>query len=374
MSILVRFLGDFTNLMQGYAQGKRGTEEFADSVEDTAASFILAARQAGRSTDDIANAVGKAFGVPFDRAKRAVEEVGDEADRTARDVDDMYRRVEDGADDVARGVGKIKDKTADVGGGLSELGSIARDALGGDVSGAAESAFGALATLGASLGVGGAIGGAVVESLGGLVSNLVNAWDPFSAKTQQVRDDVASALISMGGAFDEAAINDRLRQTAADTDKWNQAATLAKATGMDLSDALRAVAGVSQEESASAFQALQDAMNDSSSAAQNLSGFALRDLEQTLKGNSDGFSDASSRAQALSGAMQTTKADAEKASEALKYTSDALSQIPKETRASVVLRVDDSELRALQARPPVINIRARISDGQGGATLRQLIK
>ncbi len=362
MSVLVRFLGDFTNLMQGYAQGKRGTEEFADSVEETASSFILAARQAGRSTDDIANAVGKAFGVPFDRAKRAVEQVGEEADRTAREVDDMYRRVEDGADDAARGVGKIKDKTADVGGGLSELGSIARDALSGDVSGAAESAFGALATLGASLGVGGAIGGAVAESLGGLVSNLVNAWDPFSAKTQQVRDDVAAALVSLGGAFDEAAINDRLRETAADTDKWNQAATLAKATGMDLSDALRAVAGVSQDESASAFQALQDAMNDSTSAAQNLSGFALRDLEQTLKGNADGFTDAATRSQALSGAMQTTKADADKATEAIKYTSDALSQIPKEARTRVVVTVDDSAAWAALNRltgPKYVDMRVK---------------
>lgn len=368
MSILVRFLGDFSNLLAGYKQGERGTKEFAEGVEDTARSFILAARQAGRSTDEIATAVGKAFGVPFDRAQRAVKEVGDEADRTAADIDDMYRRVESGASDAARATGKIKDQTRDVGSGLSELGSIARDALAGDVGGAAESALSGLATLGASLGLGGAIGSLVAESLGGLINNLVTAWDPFNEKTKQVRDDVAAALVEMGGAFDSAAIDERLRATAADTEKWTQATALAKATGMELSDALRAVAGVSQGESAAAFQALQAAMNDTNSEAQNLSLYTLRDLEHTLQGNSDGFSDAASRTEALNAAMQGTAAEADKAKTATDQWVESLRNVPGGVDVIARLKIDDTEVR--RYKPPVIQFQGSVRMPAGS---RQLI-
>lgn len=332
MAIRVRFIADVADWLRGLGRSNEALSDTEQGLEDVMEQAIKLGRQAGLTADEIARDFSKAFGVPLDRAKAAVSEVIDET-----------KKLDRAQGDAGRESGKLGDS-------LGELGSIARDVLAGDFAGAADSALGSLSGLAAAAGVGGAIGGAVADAISGLVSKLVEAWDPFNSKTQQVKDDVAGALASMGGAFDEAAIEQRLRDAASDTDKWNQATTLAKATGMELADALRAVAGVSKDESAAAFQALQDAMNDSSSAAQGLSGYALRDLEQQLAGNASGFDDAATRSQALKDAISQT---GDAASTAKGKTSDfakSLENLPGGKDILLKLNIDDSALRNYKPR------------------------
>lgn len=339
-----------------------GAEDVDDKFADVIRSVVEMGKAGGRSRDDIEKML-RGIGLDADDAVDALKAV----EREEQNIGDSAAHIGKAGDAVA----DVAGKASGVGDSLRDLGSIAKDVLSGDFGSAAEGALGSIATLGAGLGVAGAVGGAVAGALGGLVNQLVTAWDPFSAKTREVRDDVAAALTEMGGAFDESAINDRLRAAAADTDTWNQATLLAQATGMSLSDSLRAVAGVAQGESAAAFDELQRATNDSTSAAQTLSRTALRDLEQTLQGNADGFSDAATRADTLTSAMQGTAAEADENARATKNWADQLRGVPATTTGTLVLKVDDSAIR--NYRPPVIQIRARIA-AEGGASQRQLIQ
>lgn len=350
MAIRVRFLADIADWVRGLGRGTESLSDMETGLEDVMREAIKLGKQAGLTADQIASDFSKAFGIPLDRAKAAVSEVIDET-----------KKLDRAQSDAGRESGKLKDN-------LGELGSVARDVLAGDFAGAADSVLGSLGGIAAAAGVGGAVGGAVADAISGLVGKLVEAWDPFNSKTQQVKDDVAAALASMGGAFDEAAIEQRLRDAASDTEKWNQAALLAKATGMDLSDALRAVAGVSQDESAAAFQALQDAMNDSSSAAQNLSTTALRDLEQQLQGNASGFDDAATRAQALEDAIKSSGDSATTAKDKTNDWAQSIANLPGGKEILLKLGIDDSKIRNYV--PPVININTRLIPPSGG---RQLI-
>jgi hypothetical protein len=340
MAIRVRFIADIADWVRGLGRSNEALSDTEQGLEDVMEQAIKLGRQAGLTTDEIARDFSKAFGVPLDRAKSAVSEVIDET-----------KKLDRAQDDAGRESGKLGDN-------LSELGSIARDVFSGDFAGAADSVLGSLGGIAAAAGVGGAVGGAVADAISGLVGKLVEAWDPFNSKTQQVKDDVASALASMGGAFDDAAIEQRLRDAATDTEKWNQAALLAQATGMSLADSLRAVAGVSKDESAAAFQALQDAMNDSNSAAQGLSRYGLRDLEQQLQGNASGFDDAATRSQALKDAINQTGDSATAAKDKTNEFAQSLANVPGGKEVMLKLNVDDSKLRSYV--PPVIKVNTRL--------------
>jgi hypothetical protein len=332
VAIRIRFFADIADWVRGLGKGTDALTDMETGLEDVMREAIKLGRQAGLTSDQIANDFSKAFGVPLDRAKRAVSEVIDET-----------KRLDKVQADAGRESGKLGDN-------LSELGSIARDVLSGDFAGAADSALGSLSGLAAAAGVGGAVGGAVADAISGLVSKLVESWDPFNSKTQQVKDDVGAALASMGGAFDEAAIEQRLRDAASDTETWRQATLLAQATGMGLADALRAVAGVSQGESAAGFKALQDAMNDSDSAAQNLSTNGLRDLEQKLQGNASGFDDAATRAQALKDAIKQTGDSVDTAKGKTDDFARSLANVPGGKEVLMKLKIDDSAVRNYKPR------------------------
>lgn len=361
MAVNIRFLADFTNYLANMSKGQDSTEKFNDSVEETARSFINGSRAAGRSTDEIANAMSKAFGVPFDRAKRAVQQVEDQAADTKRELEHMYEAADDGAkhiesssDQAARGTSKLKDAAKDVGGGFDELGSIVRDVMSGDVSGAAESAFGALATLGASLGVGGAIGGAIASSLGGLVGSLVEQWDLFGQKSREAQKEVSDALLEMGGAFDEAALRKRILDVGQDTEKWAQANIIAAQTGLDVAYVARALAGDTE--------ALQTASEKFSEAyaqawSDNLVTQGMRNAKQSLDDMSKGMEDGTSKAailqRAFDGAAQSTR-DAASASasfrDEISQMNARLAELPKNITVSMHLDTSDFDRKLNDAQ------------------------
>lgn len=305
--------------------------------EEAIRAVVELGRRTEQSTDDVVRAL-EGIGLPADDAREAIrrieretQDLGREAPRDTEKVSDALEEVADSADDAGEAakragddIGSIGDKAAPVGDGLRDIGQIAKDALAGDFGAAAEGALGSLSALGAAAGVGGAVGGAIADAVGGLVANLVEAWDPFNKRTQEVRDELVGTLIGMGGAFDDSGIQNRLQDTAADTEKWAQANILAKATGMDVSEALRAVAGVAGDESVAAYAALQAAMNDSSSVAQTLGSTGLRALEQTLQGNVQAASEAEERQRALAGAMEITEANTQKANEKIAEAGELL--------------------------------------------------
>lgn len=357
MAISVTFLADIVDWVRGLGKSKDALDENAAGLEDLMRKAVELGRQAGKTGDEIARDFSDAFGVPLDRAKRAVEEVI----RETEDLGDAGKKagseVEHGMDDAADGA---RNASRNIGDDLTGLGSIARDVLSGDIGGAASGAIDALGGIGvkagAVAGIFAAVGGEAAQLFGSLISELVEAWDPFNEKTQEVRDNVASALAEMGGYFDEAAINARLREAASDTDTWNQAMTLAKVTGLSLGDSLRAVAGITKDETAAAAEALETALEDLSSIT-GVNGWELNALQQTLLGTAAGFGDGATRAETLSEAMRGTSDELADVDAKARAAAQGLGEIPANVSATVTVTVDDSAWRnwTPQTKAGVVN-------------------
>lgn len=346
MAISVTFLADIADWVRGLGKSKDSLDENAQGLEDLMRKAVELGRQAGKTGDEIARDFSDAFGLPLDRAKRAVEEVI----RETEDLGDAGKKagseVEHGMDDAADGA---RNASRNIGDDLTGLGSIARDVLSGDIGGAASGAIDALGGIGvkagAVAGIFAAVGGEAAQLFGSLISDLVEAWDPFDEKTKEVRDNVASALIEMGGYFDEAAINARLTAAASDAETLAQAQLLVAATGMDAGDALRALAGITKDETVAAVGALDAALNDSTSAAQDLDLRALRNLEQTLAGTAQGFDTGAIGADILTSAMRGTSDQLADVDAKARAAAQGLGEIPANVSATVTVTVDDSAWR-----------------------------
>lgn len=226
MAITVRFLADVGDWLRGLGKSKDALTDTEKGLEDVLREAVVLGRQLGKTTDEIASDFSNAFGVPLDRAKSAVGEVIDETEK------------------LGRVQGKAGDDSDKLGGKLTELGSVARDILAGDFAGAAESGLGALATFAGAAGVGGAVGGLVIEAVSGLVDNLVQQWSVFNDTVVATRDELQKALIESNGAFDQGQVQDRIIALATNTEKLAAAQLIAKATGRDVADVMLTLAGV----------------------------------------------------------------------------------------------------------------------------------
>ena len=368
----------------GVKQTEAAVDRFIQTVEDGADGADQAfadvlrslhdlGRQSGRSSADIArdfqklgmsaedaedavaaieretDQLGKSAPADLNRAEDAVDDLGTTATKTSDDVADLG----ESAADAANKTGKIGDAASDVGDGLRSLGDIAKDVLSGDFGSAAEGALDALGGIASAAGIGGAVGGAVASAIGGLVGAIIDEWNRFSETVNETRDELVSALVDVGGAFDEAQIESRIRNVVSDTDSWGSANLIAQATGRDLSDVVATLAGVTGD--------ADSVLKDWNASWGDLPGnIPIADIDQagaSLTGVADAGGQLPARLAAVNGALASTRQSASDATGKIQETAATLRQgLPAPAPAKV--RIDDSDVRNYRA--PTVYIPGKV--------------
>lgn len=386
MAVSVRFEADTANyevgidtLIKAVRDWETQTGVSVDNAEQKFEEAIRAVVEMGRrteqSTDDVVRAL-EGIGVPADDAREAIKRIEDEsrdlgreAPRDTEKVADALDDLADSADDAGKAaktagddISTISDKAAPVGDGLRDVGQIAKDVLQGDFGGAVEGALGSLGEFAGLVGVGGAVGSAITEAVGGLVSGLIEAWGSYAEKVQEVKDATLRDLVDMGGALDEARIEAKVRDIAASTEEWEQALIIQQATGLGMGEVLRALAG-----DAEAAKIVSDEFNASfSQIGGNVDTQRLYDAKAALEGVNDALSGAPARVEAVESAIGIGTDRQEAYNEKVREGADLIRNFPDAKDVTVPLRVDDSALR--NYRPPVIQVRAIV--GRVGVQLQ----
>lgn len=236
MAVTVKFIADIANWLSGLGKTETAVDDNVTALEDLMKQAITLGREAGRTTDQIADDFSEAFGVPLDRAKRAVEEVVTATD----DLGDAGQGAKTAGDDIESGISGGAEGAA---GSLTELGSIATDVLSGDISGAAGGAVDALSGIAAAAGIGGAAGSAIISALGGLVTAMIDELTRFSDMAEETKQGVIQDFIDLGDGLDAAAVDKRMKKILADPDTRRQAELLQNLLKTDLPTAVLAMAG-----------------------------------------------------------------------------------------------------------------------------------
>lgn len=347
MAIRIRFIADIADWVSNLGRGNAALEDTEKGLEEVMREAIKLGKQAGLTTDQIANDFSKAFGIPLDRAKAAVSEVIGET-----------KRLDRAQSDAGRESGKLGDN-------LSELGSIARDVLAGDFAGAADSALGALSGVAAAAGIGGAVGGAILEAVGGLAGALIEQWQSFPNAVKESRDELVNALVDAGGAFDDSQIESRIKNAATNTETWNSALLIAQATGRDVSDVLATLAGVTGDADAT--------LKDWNASWGDLPGSIPLDsidaAGAALQGISEAGSSVVERQAAVADAMQGVRGKTDEATQSALDFKNSLDHIPGLKEIVVKATVDDSAVR--NYKPPRVNVPAYLTPDL--SKMRQLL-
>lgn len=155
-------------------------------------------------------------------------------------LDDLSSTSGDAAQDVESDLDKVGSASDDAGGKIGDLGGVARDALEGDVSGAAQSAAEALSALGPTAAVAGVVGAAGIS----LVTGALTAQQEEANK---VRDDMVGMYRDAAEEgrkyLDEAQIIAAANDVLFDSEKRKNAAEEANRIGVELITYIRAQAG-----------------------------------------------------------------------------------------------------------------------------------
>lgn len=200
-------------------------------------------------------------------AQRATEKLGDETKATAarieREYRDAYRQMkrsaEDASDDSRRAMGMVGERSA-------EVGQEVRQNLGEGIANAARGDFSALADTigdtmgGAVAGIGG-LGTAAIGVAGALGLGAVTAAFQAIQQEQERAAEAAArwaeAFITAGGDVVGAAHTvAEVTSIATDPERYKQAQDNARNWGVDVSSAMRAMAG-----DATALQIAQEGVN-----------------------------------------------------------------------------------------------------------------
>jgi len=286
MAVTVRFIADVVNWLSGLDKSEAAVDDNADALADLMQQAVELGTQAGKTADEIASDFSTAFGVPLDRAKRAVDEVTN----STEDLADAGKDASAAGDDIAFGIEGGTSKASD---SLSELGSIASDVLSGDIGGAAQSAADALSGMaaGAGLGFGVVAGLDLISAAAGVV---VDAFNNIEAAAAEARDTAYGFAYDVGGALETAGITTRLAEWTGNTEKFKQAQDIAKVSSRELGDVLLALAKGGDD-----LNQLWDDFEDGAergSAATGIAAdgiqaamFRTAELEAALKGTAEGY-------------------------------------------------------------------------------------
>lgn len=362
------------NVDDAFADVLRQLVKLGEQSGRTRSEMVRDLQQLGLSADDAQDAVdaiaretrdlGRDGARDLGRAEDAVDDLADAAKKTSGDLDGMGDAASTAADKTA----EIDDKAGTVGDGLRSLGDIAKSVLTGDFKSAAEGALDALGGLAAAAGIGGAVGGAVASAIGGLVGGLIEQFSAYQAKVDEVKTETEAALVDMAGAFDEATMQQRIRDVVNDTEKWRQALLIQQETGLDLGIVLSGLAG-NAEDAATTSRRFAESWDQIAGTVETQ---LMYDAKASLEGVTDALAGAPAKIDAVA-AANSRQADATRAaSDAVQDLRDGLVKLPPNVSTKVT--VDDSGARRVVDRlvNDINNRTARIKIG-GTGSARQIL-
>lgn len=178
---------------------------------------------------------------------KGLDEVADASSNQADTTSAGLREVEDAASDAgdaaSESVDSIGDSADSVGGKLGDLGQVGRKVLDGDISGAAESAAGAVTNLGPI----GLVAGTVLAAGIGIASGAIKDQQKEVDELKARYSAMYKAAIEEGRTFiGEAQIQTEVLDIMWNPDRadeYNAAQKAAKDTGVELTTVLRGLAG-----------------------------------------------------------------------------------------------------------------------------------
>lgn len=222
MAITIKFLADVADWMRGLGKSEEALSDADKQLEEVMRRTIKLGKEAGLTSDQIARDFTEAFGVPLDRAKRAVDEVIDKNDQLDKSV---------------------KDGSGRSGEALTELGGVARDVLAGDFQSAASSAAEAILGIASVAGPAGALAGLVASGVAEMVGSFVASWQEGAEEAKRQYEQFVGAVIDGNGRIQESNILSGVQEYLTDADKMAKAQSIITATGLDTTTVLRALNG-----------------------------------------------------------------------------------------------------------------------------------
>lgn len=355
MAITVRFLADIVDWMRNLGESKEALGENEEALAAVMRQAIELGDELGKTTDEIARDFSDGFGIPFDRARRAVEEVTQGTEEFKDAAKDAGKVAED---DLGDGVRNASGKAGDA---LGELGSIARDVLAGDFGSAAESAISAVGGIAGAV-AGGAIGGAIATALGSIVGGWVEAWNnAIKEQEERVTSWADNFIESQSRVLSSAVIAANLQEILLDTEKFKKAEEAARIWGVSTEEAAAAMAGSAPqiEKVSGRLDDMRDAFIEARDSGQ-LTDEQLRKQLVTLGDATTKYndlvgemsagaqrSDTLNRALALVGGTATTTA------EQVRGVAQGIGEIPP--NATVTLTINDQATAAVDRIVKTIN-------------------
>lgn len=247
-----------------------------DKVDSFADKVAKAAREAGKSDDDIKDAL-KGYGVNAKEAERAIENIGDEFKDAGRDGERAMALLEDDLKDVQKQSKRTEDSIGDIGDKSKKSFDKASDGAKDFKQEAEQSAKEAAASFDGSaesiadmfqevaanafsgFGPAGAIAGLAAAAGIGLA---VAGFEDVNEQTEESRQraaEWAQAYVDAGGrVLSAAATAAKAIDIATDADKYKQASENATNWGVDVSVAIAAMAGQTW-----ALEAANDSLSES---------------------------------------------------------------------------------------------------------------
>ena len=312
-------------------------------VDSFAAKLVDASRKAGKSDDDIKDAL-RQMGLSAKQAERAVEKVGDEFTETGRDGDRAADKLEDSLAKARRETKQLGDAADDAGDQARRGMERAEEGVQGFKAEAMQSAretaasfdgsFESIADLGqevaanafADFGPAGAAAGLLVAGATGV---MVDAFNKVEEAADEARDSAFSLAYDVAGALESAGYTARISEWTSDTEKFKQVTDLANVSGWEQVDVIDALAsgGPKLDKLSEAFAA--------GGATTSVTVGRLWELEAVIKATNDGYisgADAAALAERANYQYATSVGIATGETDAL---GNAIFRLPDETEVAV---------------------------------------
>jgi hypothetical protein len=215
-------------------------DDTADALDDLARDSKRAGDKTERALDDIGDA-GKDVG-------RDIDDAGEKVERTFREMVQDAKKAERAVDDVGEGGGKSMRKFGDATGevmdetrqNISETFSSFR----GDAEDFAQLGQDIIGGLAGAGGIVGALGlGAAAAGIGLLIQQFETLGEEEIARKERAAEWAAAYIDAGDKIISHAHIVAAVQDIATDPDKYKEASDNAKNWGVDVSTAMRAMAG-----------------------------------------------------------------------------------------------------------------------------------
>lgn len=335
----------------------------SQKLEDAIRAVVDLGKQTNRSGDEIERAL-RGLGLKAEDAEDAVAAIEAETQSLGRQGSVDIKKSEEALDDLGRAAddagdktGSIKDKTGDVGDGLRDLGDVVTDVLEGDFASAASGAIEALAGIAGAL-TGGAVAGAITSAVAGIVGGWVESWNAAAAESEERIGTWADNFIeNQARVLSEAQILENVQKILRDdTEAQARAQEISAATGLSYAEVLRALAG-DTEFLAAAQKGLDDQVTVSKDRVAEIreeygrvppNVLQARDALIALR---DGIAGQVAEMEAGVSNFEAYAEAAELGKEKTDALTESMNNVPTVVNGTVVLEVDDSNVRNYRPKP-----------------------